>query len=142
MALSANQLEIVLKARDTASAVIGKVKSSMTKLGSVAKSVGSTMTKAFKAVTGSIFNLKTGFAALAGAAGIAYAVKKTYEFIDSIGKTSRKLGVAVEDLQRYRYAASLSGIETAEMDKALEQFVRRVGESKLSPGPEDPVLWA
>jgi len=134
MALSANQLEILLKAKDTASAVISKVKSSMTKLGNTARSVGSAMTKAFKSVTGSIFNLKTGLAALAGIAGLAYATKKTYEFIDSIGKTSRKLGVAVEDLQRYRYAASLSGIETAEMDKALEQFVRRVGEAKGGTG--------
>jgi hypothetical protein len=140
MALSANQLEILLKAKDTASAVIKKVSSSMKSLGNTAKSVGSAMTKAFKGVFNSIFNLKSGFVALAGAAGIGYAIKRSYEFIDTLGKTSSKLGVAVEDLQRLRYAAKIGGIETQTLDMALQRFTRRASEAAAGTGEAKAAL--
>lgn len=140
MALSANQLEILLKAKDTATTVIKKVTGSMKTLGNTAKSVGSMMTKAFKGVFNSIFNLKSGFVALAGAAGIGYAIKRSYEFIDTIGKTSSKLGVAAEDLQRLRYAAQLAGIESNTLDMALQRFTRRASEAANGTGEAKAAL--
>jgi hypothetical protein len=140
MALSANQIEILLKARDTASSVIKKVGTSMKALGNTAKKVGSTVLNAFGSIAKKILSVKTAFISLAGAAGIGYAIKQTYSYIDSIGKTSAKLGVATEELQKFRYAAQLSGVETTTMDMALQRFTRRAAEAAKGTGEAKDAL--
>jgi len=140
MALSANQIEILLKAKDTASSVIKKVGNAMRTLATTAKKAGTAVLNAFGGIAKKILNLKTAFVGLAGAAGIGYAIKQTYSYIDSLGKTSAKLGVAVEDLQKFRYAANLSGIETGTMDMALQRFTRRAAEAAKGTGEAKDAL--
>src|SRR3546814_1906505 len=48
-----------------------------------------------------------------------------------------QLGVSTRALQEYRYAASQAGIEQAEMDKALEQLTRRLGDA--AQGVKEPL---
>ena len=59
---------------------------------------------------------------------------------DAIGKTAEKLGVGVEMLQKYRYAAELSGVSTQTFDMALQRFSRRVAEAARGTGEAKDAL--
>jgi phage tail tape-measure protein len=75
MALSANQLEILISARDKATAVIKSVSRSIKSLGKVTKSFGTGFKNIFSKLTGAIFNLRTGILTLAGSYGIGSLAK-------------------------------------------------------------------
>jgi len=75
MALSASQLEILISARDKATAVIKSVSRSITSLGKVTKRFGTGFKSVFSKLTGAIFNLKTGILTLAGSYGIGSLAK-------------------------------------------------------------------
>ena len=68
-------MEILISVKDKASKAIRKVQTKLKKLGKVAKKVGSGMGKAFKGLIGTLFNLKTSVAVLAGAAGLGALAK-------------------------------------------------------------------
>lgn len=77
-------------------------------------------------------------AAAAGIAGIkdlADRVLSTSEAFDQLGKDALKLGVAVEELQRLRYAADLSGVSADQMDKAVAALA--VGMQKLGSATDE-----
>lgn len=54
---------------------------------------------------------------------------------DSIAKTADRLGIGVEALQEYRYAADLAGVTQEEFDKSLAQMVRGIGQARAGVGP-------
>ena len=86
------KLEIILAARDM-----------------TGKAFQSTMGRV-KGLTSNILSLKTAMVGLA-VTGVGAFVKSQIDSIDTIGKTADKLGLSVEALQEYRYAAELAGIE-------------------------------
>lgn len=49
--------------------------------------------------------------------------------VGALGEQAAQLGVNTTALQEYRYAASQAGIEQSEMDTALSQLTRRLGEA-------------
>jgi hypothetical protein len=49
--------------------------------------------------------------------------------VGALGEQAQQLGVTTDALQEYRYAASQTGIEQAEMDQALSQLTRRLGDA-------------
>lgn len=57
------------------------------------------------------------------------AVRGSLEYASSLGETAQQLGVTTDALQEYRYAATQVGLSQEEMDKALEQLTRRIGEA-------------
>ena len=57
-------------------------------------------------------------------------------------QTADKLGVGVEELQRMRYAADLSGISTQTFDMALQRFTRRAAEAAAGTGEAKDALAA
>jgi hypothetical protein len=65
-----------------------------------------------------------GGGAIAAMTGI---VNSTAAVADELIKTSRQLGIGVEALQEYGYAASLSGVEAGTLDSSLRRFSRSVG---------------
>jgi hypothetical protein len=70
-------------------------------------------------------------AALASAFSVRAIVNFTMEVValgDSIGKTADKIGITTDLLQELRFAADRQGVSTGELDKAMEQFIKRVGE--------------
>ena len=95
-------------------------------LGSVSKALGG--------VARSVFSLKTAFVGVAGAAGIGLLVKSSLSATDQLAKTARKIGVTTEALASMRYAAKLTGVETATMDMALQRFTRRAAEAAKGTG--------
>src|SRR5690606_24293653 len=73
-------------------------------------------------------------AVVAAGVAISYAVKKMGADFDTAVKTAGKIGIAVEDLQRLRYAAELSGVATNTLDMAMQRFARRVAEAAKGGG--------
>src|SRR3546814_18014757 len=59
------------------------------------------------------------------------------DYASSLGEVAAQLGVSTRALQEYRYAASQAGIEQAEMDKALSQLTRRLGDA--AQGVKEPL---
>jgi len=53
---------------------------------------------------------------------------------DEIAKTAERLGLGVEALQEYRYAADSAGIASATFDMAYQRFARRIGEAAAGTG--------
>lgn len=59
-------------------------------------------------------------------AGVAMAIKSTAESLDSLAKRAGALGMASQDLDAWSYAAELSGVSSAGMDKALRALPQRM----------------
>jgi hypothetical protein len=72
-------------------------------------------------------------AAVVGGA-IAAITFKTAAAGDEIAKTSRRLGLGVESLQEWRFAAKRAGIEAATFDMAFQRFGRRAAEAARGQG--------
>lgn len=75
--------------------------------------------------------------ALAGAFSIRYAGSALLESmrgIDSLAKTSRKLGVATENLAGLRFAAEQTGVAISKLDMGLQRMVRRISEASIGKG--------
>lgn len=63
--------------------------------------------------------------------GITNFIMDTIEVGRSLGLTAEKLGVTVDELERFRYAASMAGVETSFADRALMMFNRQMGEAEI-----------
>jgi hypothetical protein len=73
-------------------------------------------------------------AGLAGGAGLGLLIKRSLDAADSIAKTADKVGLGVEALQEYRFAAEQSGVNTRTFDLAIQRFSRRMGEAAQGTG--------
>ena len=73
-------------------------------------------------------------------AGFAAIIFTQSRFIDNLGKTASKLGVGVEFLQKFRFAAEQSGVSVETADMALQRFSRRLGEAQKGTGELLPAL--
>lgn len=71
---------------------------------------------------------------------IAGLTRSTAAYGDNVAKTSERLGIATDTLQEYRYAAKLSGIQSATLDMALQRMGRRVGEAANGMGEAKDAL--
>ena len=53
---------------------------------------------------------------------------------DALAKTSSKLGINVEKLQQYQFAANLAGVKTEALNVGLQRFLRRTAEARQGTG--------
>lgn len=81
-------------------------------------------------VKNSIFSVQTAVTALVAGAGI----QRFAEQIDRLAKTSRALGLTVNELQSLQFAAEQTGVSSEELNKSLERFNRNVSEASLGTG--------
>ncbi len=77
-----------------------------------------------------------------GGGGLTVLANNAVKLADEIAKTSSRLGVATDELQRYRFAAELSGVQTATLEMGLQRFGRRLGEAAQGTGEARPALEA
>ena len=99
------------------------------------------MQGATKVLGGFIGLTKMATTALIGlGAGFAAIIITQSRFIDNLGKTASKLGVGVEFLQKFRFAAEQSGVSIETADMALQRFSRRLGEAQKGTGELLPAL--
>lgn len=76
--------------------------------------------------------IKGAFVGMFGALAVdqlLQVAKAGLDYASSLGEVATQLGVTTKELQEYRYAASQAGIETGEMDQALSQLTRRLGDA-------------
>ncbi|MEM7232552.1 MAG: hypothetical protein AAF517_10275 [Planctomycetota bacterium] len=75
-----------------------------------------------------------GLGAALGVGGLGQGFERVLDQLDSIDKASSKLGVGVERLQEYRFAADQAGIASNTFDMALQRFTRRAAEAANGTG--------
>lgn len=88
-------------------------------------------------ITRSIAGLRRTVTALAGAYGLlrlGRLVTDSLAFADALGTIADKIGVNVEFLQEYRFAASRFNVDQGTVDTALQRFTRRLGEAAQGTG--------
>jgi len=138
--MSKQQMRILISAQDKATKVIRGVSKHFKKLGKVAKKVGKGIGRALGRVGKSLLSFKAGLIAVAGVAGMGLMIKSSIQVIDKLGKVSSKLGVTSQELQRFRFAAKLAGVEETALDMGLQRFIRRVGEAAQGTGEAKDAL--
>lgn len=72
--------------------------------------------------------------ATAAMAGLGKATHDTFESADKLLKTSERIGFDVEEIQELNFAAGQLTGTTAGLDKILEKFTKRIGETAAGIG--------
>ncbi|MDR5887571.1 hypothetical protein [Vreelandella janggokensis] len=90
----------------------------------------------FGRMTSEVGRLARRTAMLGGAVGVGIfgVANSTAELGDNVAKTADKLGMGIEELQAYRYAAERSGVASKTFDMATQRMVRRVSEAANGTG--------
>jgi hypothetical protein len=94
--------------------------------------------KGLSAAAGTAKVAAVAFVALAGTITAAVAVSTRY--IDRLGKVAKTTGFAAETLQKFQFAAELSGVGADQAAVALRRFSRRLGEAQKGTGELFPAL--
>jgi|9_EtaG_2_1085328.scaffolds.fasta_scaffold00305_3 hypothetical protein len=116
MALAKSKYQIVLE-------VVSKSQKAFSSLNKGLKAVGK-----FAAGAGAaIGKLALGLGGLAGALVVVF--KKSFDFIDTLGKTALRTGVTTKTLQAFQLAAIESGSSIEQTQKGLVKFARSIGDA-------------
>lgn len=70
-----------------------------------------------------------GFVAAISVQQIGQVIGNALDYASSLGEVAQQLGVTTDALQEYRFAATQVGLQQEEMDQALSQLTRRIGEA-------------
>lgn len=137
MAVSAEQLNIILSARDKEFAkamernqkrVERFASQSQKSLGRTALSFGSLSKAAMRFLP-----------ALSSAALIA-SVKQVTSSLDEIGKKADQIGLTTDALQELRSIAESAGVAQSKLDSSMERFSKRLGEAQMGMGAAKSAL--
>lgn len=90
--------------------------------------------KGLGSVTSALFNFKTAIAGAVGVGGIGLLVKNSLEATDRIGKLSGVLGISTKDLQTFKLASEIGGIELETFAKGVRRFTDNIGDFKIGVG--------
>jgi len=129
-------IKTVFQAVDSMTKPIRTMTKSVDDLGkssSKAKNIWAGVGKGFSLVGKGLFGVAT-YAVAAGTAVTAMA-KRASDAAASVMDTAASVGIATDTLQEYRYIAKLSGMETSDMDAALQKMTINLG--KGGSGLED-----
>lgn len=66
--------------------------------------------------------------------GLVGAINRTADEIDDLAKTSDKLGIMTQELQKLQFQANLTGVSTNTLNMGLQRMVRRVSEAAKGTG--------
>lgn len=70
----------------------------------------------------------------------ASAIKQTVDQADDMQDLADKIGITAENLQELQYQAKVTGSNTEDMNAALDQFTKRIGEAAQGGGPLKKIL--
>jgi hypothetical protein len=80
--------------------------------------------------------------AIGGLSQLPQLVRQTVASTAEIADVADKIGVTTERLQELRFAADQSGVTANELDDAMAQFARRIGEAAAGSGDLAKILAA
>lgn len=80
-------------------------------------------------------------AALAGVAGFGGLIKTQIDLGDQLSKTSQKLGIAVEDLSAYQYAAKLSDISNEQLTGGMAKLAKTMQDAASNKSGEAAIAF-
>jgi len=93
--------------------------------------------RAFRSVGRGLSKVKSSVLSVQGAVaalGAGLALREFAQQIDELAKQSGMLGLTVNQLQQLQFAASQTGVTTAELNKGLERFSRSISEASTGIG--------
>ena len=93
--------------------------------------------RAFRSVGRGLSKVKSSVISVQGAVaalGAGLALREFAQQIDELAKQSGMLGLTVNQLQQLQFAASQTGVTTAELNKGLERFSRSISEASTGIG--------
>lgn len=102
-----------------------KLYTSLEKSSKRLKSFAASATKTLRNV-----GIGLGIAAAGITAGVIAAVNKGAASLDNVIKKAQSLGVATEELRALRYAAELSGVSSANLDKSFQRMLKTIGDAR------------
>tara|TARA_A100001201_G_scaffold143755_1_gene147236 strand:+ start:4530 stop:6068 length:1539 start_codon:yes stop_codon:yes gene_type:complete len=70
-----------------------------------------------------------GLAATGTAIALGAVINKSFQYIDTLGKTASRTGIATDTLQAFQLAATESGSSVEQTQKGLEKFARSIGDA-------------
>lgn len=116
-------------------------KKGLEEAGRAAKNTGSRISKFSKDARKSFSEaaktarMYSGIAVAAASAAGAAMVKSGLSQVDTLAKTSDKLGIATESLAKLRFAAEQTGVSQKTLDVGLQRFTRRLADAATGTGP-------
>lgn len=102
-----------------------------------------TQLRAFGASVGRIMRRVARFSAVlatGAVAALALFVRSQLKALDSLAKTSKKLGLTTEELAGFHHAAKLAGLSTKTFDMSLQRMTRRMSEAAWDTGEAQAAL--
>jgi len=102
---------------------VNKTKRAFSNVTSGLKGVGGAAKTASKAVAG------VGLAAVGVVAALTVLTKKSLDYVDAIGKTATRTGIATDFIQAFQQGAIEAGSSIEQAQKGLEKFSRSVGDA-------------
>jgi hypothetical protein len=139
MAISAQELNIILSARDKEFAkAMAANQRRVERFASKSQKELSVASKSFDMLGAAA---KRFLPALAAGAVVA-AVKNVTSAMDEIGKKADAIGIGTDALQELRAVAVSAGVSQGGLDKALEQLSKRLGEAEQGTGTAVKALEA
>jgi len=98
------------------------------------KQAFSAVKRGLGSVTKAVFSFKGALAGAVGIGGIGLLVKNSLEATDRIGKLSGVLGISTKDLQTFKLASEIGGIELETFAKGVRRFTDNIGDFKIGVG--------
>ena len=93
---------------------------------------------AMNGMAAGLFTARRAFLGLLGAlgagGGLSLLVKSQMKAVDSLEKTSQKLGIQIGELSKLQYAAQRTGVSIETFNMALQRSVRRIAEAAKDTG--------
>ena len=131
MAISAEQLNIILSARDKE--FTRAMDRSQRRVERFARQSNKSL-KSTSVNFGMLAAAAKRFLPALGAGLIIAQVRQITAEMDEIGKKADQIGIATDALQELRYVAEGAGVSQAKFTSSLERFSKRLGEAELGTG--------
>lgn len=80
------------------------------------------------AVTSAVFSFKGALAGAVGIGGLGLLIKNSLEAVDRIGKLSKVVGISTKDLQTFKLAAEIGGMQLDSFTKGAKRFIDNIGD--------------
>ena len=84
--------------------------------------------KGLGGLTKAVFNFKTALVGAVGIGGLGILIKNSLEATDRIGKLSGVLGISTKDLQTFKLASQIGGLELETFAKGVRRFTDNIGD--------------